>query len=84
MSDSRYQPLPGFRDLAPQEHALRAYLFGAWREVAHRYGFVEWEAPMVEPTDLYLKKSGGELPTQLFRFKDQGEREGEAARVCAV
>lgn len=75
MSDSRYQPLPGFRDLAPQEHALRAYLFGAWREVAHRYGFVEWEAPMVEPTDLYLKKSGGELPTQLFRFKDQGERD---------
>ena len=75
MSDARYQPLPGFRDLAPQEYALRAYLFGAWRKVAHRYGFVEWEEPMVEPTNLYLKKSGGELPTQLFRFKDQGERD---------
>ena len=75
MSDNRYQPLPGFRDFAPREYALRAYLFNAWRTVAHRYGFVEWEAPTVEPTELYLKKSGGELPTQLFRFKDQGDRD---------
>ena len=75
MSDNRYQPLPGFRDFAPREYALRSYLFQAWRTVAHRYGFVEWEAPTVEPTELYLKKSGGELPTQLFRFKDQGERD---------
>ncbi len=75
MSDARYQPLPGFRDLDPQEYALRTYLFDAWRKVAHRYGFVEWEAPIVEPTDLYIKKSGGELPAQLFRFKDQGERD---------
>ena len=75
MSDARYQPLPGFRDLAPQEYALRTYLYSAWREVAHRYGFVEWKAPMVEPTELYLKKSGGELPAQLFRFKDQGDRD---------
>lgn len=75
MGEARYQALPGFRDSAPQEYAFRAYLYDVWRKVAHRYGFVEWEAPMVETTDLYLKKSGGELPTQLFRFKDQGERD---------
>ena len=75
MSDGRYQPLPGFRDFTPNDFALRTYLFNAWRTVAHRYGFVEWEAPTVEPTELYLKKSGGELPTQLFRFKDQGDRD---------
>jgi len=75
MPDARFQPLPGFRDFAPQECALRTYLFNTWRKVAHRYGFVEWEGPTIESTDLYLKKSGGELPTQLFRFKDQGERD---------
>lgn len=75
MPDARFQPLPGFRDFAPQECALRNYLFQTWRRVAHRYGFVEWEAPTIESTELYLKKSGGELPTQLFRFKDQGERD---------
>ncbi len=75
MPDARFQPLPGFRDFAPQEYALRNYLFTTWRRVAHRYGFVEWEAPTIEATELYLKKSGGELPTQLFRFTDQGERD---------
>ncbi|MBQ8517148.1 MAG: histidine--tRNA ligase [Akkermansia sp.] len=75
MPDARFQPLPGFRDFAPQECAFRNYLFNTWRRVAHRYGFVEWEAPTIEATDLYLKKSGGELPTQLFRFTDQGERD---------
>lgn len=75
MPDARFQPLPGFRDFAPQECALRTYLFQTWRKVARRYGFVEWEGPMIESTDLYLKKSGGELPTQLFRFKDQGDRD---------
>lgn len=75
MPDARFQPLPGFRDFAPQEYALRNYLFSTWRRVAHRYGFAEWEAPTIESTDLYLKKSGGELPTQLFRFTDQGERD---------
>ena len=41
MPDARFQPLTGFRDFAPQEFALRAYLFDTWRKVAHRYGFVE-------------------------------------------
>lgn len=75
MPDARFQPLPGFRDFAPAECSLRNYLFDAWKRVAKRYGFREWEAPTVESTELYLKKTGGELPTQLFRFQDQGERD---------
>ena len=75
MPDARFQPLPGFRDFAPADCAVRNYLFNAWKKVAHRYGFLEWEGPTVEATELYLKKSGGELPTQLFRFTDQGHRD---------
>ena len=75
MPDARFQPLPGFRDFAPADCAVRNYLFNAWKKVAHRYGFLEWEGPTVEATELYLKKSGGELPTQLFRFTDQGDRD---------
>ena len=75
MPDARFQPLPGFRDFSPADCAVRNYLFDAWKRVAHRYGFLEWEGPTVEATELYLKKSGGELPTQLFRFMDQGERD---------
>ena len=75
MPDIRFQPLTGFRDFAPAECALRNYLFETWKRVAHRYGFVEYEAPTLEATELYLKKTGGELPTQLFRFEDQGGRD---------
>ncbi len=75
MPDARFAPLPGFRDFSPQEHAFRSYLFSVWRRVASRYSFLEWDAPVLEATELYLKKSGGELSSQLFRFTDQGERD---------
>jgi len=75
MADKRFQSLPGFRDFTPRDCAIRNYLFSVWKDVAHRYGFSEYDAPIVESTDLYLKKTGGELATQLFRFEDQGGRD---------
>src|SRR5438045_5365307 len=69
------QSLPGFRDLLPEDCARRNYLFARWREVARRYGFVEWEGPPLETTELYKKKSGAEIVEQLFNFTDKGERE---------
>jgi histidyl-tRNA synthetase len=69
------QPLPGFRDFLPSDCAARNYIFEKWREVACRYGFVEWEGPVLEPTELYRKKSGNEIVGQLFNFIDKGERE---------
>lgn len=75
MADKRFPSLPGFRDFAPRDCAIRNYLFKVWRDVATRYGFVEYEAPMVESIELYKKKAGDELNTQLFRFTDQGDRE---------
>src|ERR1700737_3298950 len=69
------QGLPGFRDFLPNECAARNYIFAKWREVARRYGFVEWDGPVLEPTELYKKKSGDEIVGQLFNFTDKGERE---------
>src|SRR3954470_22119992 len=69
------QPLPGFRDFLPGDCPARNYIFETWREVARRYGFVEWEGPVLEPTELYRKKSGPEIVEQLFHFVDKGERE---------
>lgn len=67
--------LNGFRDFTPAECLVRNYLFETFRSVAHRYGFLEYETPILESTEIYLKKSGDELPTQLFRFEDQGGRD---------
>src|SRR6266581_3905811 len=69
------QALPGFRDFLPDQCAARNYIFARWREVARRYGFLEWEGPVLEPTELYKKKSGAEIVDQLFNFADKGERE---------
>jgi histidyl-tRNA synthetase len=65
----------GFRDFFPEECAMRNYIFDTWRSIARRYGFVEYEAPVVETTDLYRKKSGDEITSQLFCFKDKADRE---------
>jgi histidyl-tRNA synthetase len=69
------QTLPGFRDFLPDDCAKRNHIFARWREVARRYGFVEWEGPPLETTELYKKKSGEEIVDQLFNFIDKGERE---------
>ena len=68
------QLLPGFRDFYPDDCARRNYILETWRTVARRYGFVEFDGPVLEPIELYKKKSGGELLGQLFDFTDKGER----------
>lgn len=68
------QSLPGFRTFYPDDCAGRNYILSKWREVARRYGFVEYDGPVLEPMELYEKKSGGELVGQLFDFRDKGGR----------
>jgi histidyl-tRNA synthetase len=75
MPELPFQSLPGFRDFTPRECAIRNYLFETWRGVARLGGYTEYETPILEDTGLYLKKSGGELSAQLFRFEDQGGRD---------
>ncbi len=76
-SSGRMRPLPGFRDFYPEDCARRDYLLSRWREVARRYGFVEYDGPVLESRDLYAKKneSGAEILGQLYSFTDKGGRE---------
>src|SRR5215211_3971147 len=67
--------LPGFRDFYPSELAERAHVTRAWREVARRYGFAEYDGPPLEPLELYTKKSGEEIVGQLYNFTDKGGRD---------
>src|ERR687886_1517480 len=69
------KPLPGFRDFYPAELAERAHIMRAWREVARRYAFVEYDGPPLEPLELYTRKSGEEIVGQLYSFTDKGGRE---------
>jgi histidyl-tRNA synthetase len=70
-----FQTLTGFRDFLPADCSQRNYIFTRWREVASRHGFVEYEGPTLESTDLYRKKSGQEITEQLFCFTTKGGEE---------
>ncbi len=69
-----FASLPGFRDFYPEDLAVRNYITEVWRDVARRYGFHEWDGPPLEPTELYIEKSGPEIVQQLYNFVDKGDR----------
>lgn len=70
-----HSTLPGFRDFYPEQLAERVYVTRAWRAVAVRYGFAEYDGPPLEPLELYTAKSGEEIVGQLYNFTDKGGRE---------
>jgi len=70
-----FQSLPGFREFAPEACARRNHVFRVWRQAASAFGFSEYDAPVLEPLDLYKTKSGEEIEQQLFSFVDKGGRE---------
>jgi len=69
-----FQPLPGFRDFYPEDFARRQPIYAAWRRAAQAHGFQEYDAPILEPLELYTTKSGEEIEGQLFNFTDKGAR----------
>jgi len=75
MSAPDFARLPGFRDFAPEDLALRSHIFEVWRRTARRYGFREYDGPPLESLDLYVEKSGEEIVGQLYNFTDKGGRE---------
>jgi len=70
-----FQSLPGFRDFYPEDFSRRQQIFRVWRSAATAYGFQEYDAPVLEPLELYKAKSGEEIEAQLFSFTDKGGRE---------
>jgi histidyl-tRNA synthetase len=70
-----FQSLPGFREFYPDALARRNHIFRLWRQTAFAFGFAEYDAPVLEPLDLYKAKSGEEIEQQLFSFTDKGGRE---------
>jgi histidyl-tRNA synthetase len=70
-----FQTLPGFREFYPEELARRNHIFRVWRQTARTFGFSEYDAPVLEPLELYKAKSGDEIEAQLFNFTDKGGRD---------
>ena len=63
----------GTRDFYPELMAFRTWLYERMKEVSQRFGYQEYEAPILESLELYAAKSGEELVNQQsYVFKDRG------------
>jgi histidyl-tRNA synthetase len=69
------QPYKGARDLYPEDKRVQNYIFSIWKKVAESYGYENYDAPILEPYELYAAKSGQELVSeQTYVFTDRGGR----------
>ncbi len=69
------QPYKGARDFYPQDKRLQKYMFAKLRQVAESFGYQEYDAPIIEPLELYLSKTSEEIVAeQTYNFVDRGGR----------
>jgi histidyl-tRNA synthetase len=70
------QPYKGARDFYPEDKRFQKYMFNMMRKSAERFGYQEYDAPLLEPLDLYAAKSGQEIVNdQTYMFEDRGGRQ---------
>ncbi len=69
------QPYKGARDFYPEDKRLQKYMFGVMRQVCERFGYEEYDAPILEPTELFASKTSDEIVNeQTYTFTDRGDR----------
>lgn len=70
------QPYKGARDFYPEDKRIQKYLFWVIQTVVESFGYQEYDAPVLEPLELYLSKSSEEIVTeQTYNFEDRGGRQ---------
>ncbi|MDR0512624.1 MAG: histidine--tRNA ligase [Treponema sp.] len=67
--------LKGFRDFLPAAEIARKNLVEKIEHYFRSYGFVPIDTPALEYAEILLGKGGGETEKQIYRFKDNGDRD---------
>ncbi len=66
----------GVRDFYPEDLFIQNYIFNVWKNVVEKFGYEEYSASVLEPSELYKAKSGEEIVNeQTYTFTDRGDRE---------
>lgn len=66
----------GVRDFYPQDQFVQRYLFEHMERVCELFGYEEYNASILEPSELYRSKTSEEIVNnQTYTFIDRGERE---------
>lgn len=70
------EPYKGTRDFYPQDRFIQNHIFRVWQRVVESYGYLRYNASILEETDLYRAKSGEEIVNeQTYSFTDRGGRD---------
>lgn len=65
----------GARDFYPEDKRVQKYIFNKLRAVVESFGYHEYDAPILEPIEIYLAKTGEEIINeQIYSFEDKGGR----------
>ncbi len=76
MSKLDTAPYKGVRDFYPEDKFIQNYIENVWRLVAERFGYEEYDASILEHSEIYKEKSGEEIVNeQTFTFTDRGDRD---------
>ncbi len=68
-------PYKGVRDFYPADQFIQSYIFEHMSRTCELFGYEEYNASVMEPTDLYLSKTSSEIINdQSYTFSDRGER----------
>jgi histidyl-tRNA synthetase len=69
------QPYKGARDFYPEDKRVQKFMLSTIRRVVESFGYLEYDAPIVEPIELYLSKTSEEIVAeQTYNFMDRGGR----------
>lgn len=75
MSHLSPQPYKGSRDYYPEDKRIQNYIFSTWRKAVESFGYEEYDAPLLEPLEVYAAKTGQEIVNeQTYQFVDRGGR----------
>ncbi len=72
------EPYKGVRDFYPEDQAFQKYLFSTIRAMVERAGYVEYNASILEPSELYKAKNAANeeiISDQTYSFTDRGDRD---------
>ncbi len=76
MSKLSTDPYKGVRDFYPEDQFIQNYIFGVWKKTVENSGYEQYDASLLEPSEIYKEKSGDEIVNeQTFTFIDRGGRE---------
>jgi len=67
--------LKGFRDFLPASETIRRGLTEKIEDCFRSFGFAPIDTPALEYADILLGKGGGETEKQIYRFRDNGDRD---------